>query len=105
MSFAIYSPKGQLLGIHDAPEEVLRVARTRWAGQVGWIERTSDHALIGAPGGIAGLKKEDRLALVQAWQRAHPAPVAPPAPPAPEPPPPPFSPRCLGKPRAGGLGR
>lgn len=83
MGFAIYSPKGELLASYDAPEDATCAGHTLYAGKVGWIERTSDHALIGSPGGMDDLKKEKRLALVRAWQKAHPAPVAPETPPAP----------------------
>lgn len=83
-AFAIYSPAGELLASYAAVEEATYAGRTRWAGRVGWIERTSDRALIGAPGNLPRLRAVGSRAVKAMTVEALPGPVSPP-PPAPVP--------------------
>lgn len=83
-AFAIYSPAGELLASYAAVEDATYAGRTRWAGRVGWIERTSDRALIGAPGNLTRLRDVGSRTARAMTVEALPGPVSPP-PPAPVP--------------------
>ena len=111
--FGIYSPDGDLLATREHVEQATFAARTLFVGRVGWIERLSDGALIGAPSDLSRLRRRRRAPPApspEAAPVAQPAapdrnasvtPEASPPPPAPhagvtaleEPSPPPPAPR------------
>ena len=84
-AFAIYSPKGELLASFDAVEDATYAGRTRWAGQVGWIERR-DGLVYRGPGPASVARKPPEPAPDRV--------TAPPVePPVARPTPPPVAPR------------
>lgn len=84
-AFAIYSPKGELLASFDAVEDATYAGRTRWAGQVGWIERR-DGLVYRGPGPASVARKPpepapDRVTAPPVGPlRVVAPPLAPPAP-------------------------
>lgn len=95
--FGIYTPEGELLATREHVEEVTYAARTLYAGKVGWIERLSDGALIGAPSDLSRLRRRRRAPsepVLEAPSAAHPAAPgcnASVTPEAPDPPPTPHA--------------